>query len=160
MDCIKLYCDNINKSSAKLAFFQSEKFFDTANIFCKGSLFPLKKVFINALPTALIVKRNSILESVFYEVMPQFVSSGIPQYLNKFHADLFHIGYREFNEKIPKVLTVDDLAFGFNLWFMACCLSIIGFICEVFKYFVVKVLKNFIGIFCILKFIKGGTIRN
>lgn len=160
MDCILLYCDNIDKSSAKLAFFQSEKFFETANIFCKGSLFPLRNIFINALPTALTVKKHSILESIFYDVMPRFVSSGIPQYLYEFHADLFHIGYLEFNEKLPKILTLDDLAFGFNLWLLACCLSTIGFICEVFKKKFTKALKDFIGLFYLLKYLKEGVSRN
>jgi len=50
----------------------------------------------------------------------------------------------------PKVLTIDDLSFGFVLWLCACGISAAGFVLEIFVFQLRKVLRTFIGLWGIL----------
>ena len=160
IDGINLYCNSIHNSSEKLAFFYTKIFFELANVYCGGSLVLVKNVIINAIPVGIAADRYSILESVFVDAMRQFVSSGIPQYLNHFHADMISTKYQESEEKCPKVLTLDDLAFGFNLWLIACCVSICGFLCEIIKHYSFKIFQNYIGLLFILNSLSNVAFKD
>ncbi|KAL7051757.1 hypothetical protein ACKWTF_004600 [Chironomus riparius] len=43
----------------------------------------------------------------------------------------------------PKILTVEDLAFGFNIWLLFCLISFIGFIAEHIAVFVLKPIRSY-----------------
>lgn len=96
---------------------------------------------MNAIPAALNMNTNSILHKIFSKVMDRIISAGIPQYLES-KADLFFGTYQEFKKKIPKVLSLDDLSFGFILWMYACAISIFGFLIECSR--------DYLGLFCLM----------
>ena len=153
MECIKFYCANINNSLAKLAFFVSPQFFTTANSICKGSLIQVKNFHMNTLSGFLTFRRFLFLEPLLGEVMERIVTAGIPQYFDKFYTDSFLRKYEEINENSPKVLTLDDLFFGFSLWLSACGISIVGFLLEILIHSVDQKLRLCIGLVLILDFI-------
>ena len=137
-----LYCENIGKSSKKLAFLNTKIFFDSANSFCQGSLVPVKNVHINVIPAGLSMNKYSFLQPLFNEVMDRIVTAGIPQHFTNFYDDLLFARFHESQEKLPKILTLHDLAFGFILWMIACGISIAGFIVEILSSLTVKIIKN------------------
>jgi hypothetical protein len=60
------------------------------------------------------------------------IPAGIPQYWAEYH-DWYkyirnHTYYEE--ESGPKVFALENLSFGFNVWLVACGLSLIGFLLE------------------------------
>lgn len=113
---------------------------------CDGSLTCVKNFHMNAIPGAFGMHRNSILYPIFEDVMRKLIPSGIPQYLPDFHSFLLHGKFVNLDENEPKVLSYDDLSFGFVLWLFACGVSIIGFFIE----FLVGKFWNFFSEFVVL----------
>ncbi|KAL7013039.1 hypothetical protein ACKWTF_015166 [Chironomus riparius] len=132
---MKIYCDNINNSSLKLAFIHTSQFFKNTNSVCKGSLVKVKKFHMNAIPAGLGLNVNSILSPIFNNIMDRTIAAGIPQYLESFSSEFFFGKYQEIEDKMPKVLTLEDLSFGFTLWLCACGMSISMFIFECLREF-------------------------
>ena len=144
MECIKFYCDNINNSSAKLAFYVDPVFYKTASSICRGSLIQVKNVRMNVIQGLISFRTLDVLEISLIDVMKQLVTAGIPQYFDSYYSDNFLGRYEEIKEKTPKVLTLDDLLFGFNLWLCACGFSTIGFVIEILFYIFYKILKKYV----------------
>ena len=78
------------------------------------------------------------------------------------HESFFLKIYHKTNLKIPRILTLDDLAFGFILWMIACGISTIGFVAEHSRLFVKKILiplilwlKDVVGVIFMLYLIKN-----
>lgn len=83
--------------------------------------------------------------------MKKLIPSGIPQYLPDFHAFLLYGIYENVKQTMPKVLTLEDLSFGFVLWLIACGISVVGFLAEIMFAFVTKFVKNVVGLAAILR---------
>jgi len=123
------------------------------NSICNGSLTPVKNFQMNAVPCTFGMVKHSILYPYFEEIMDKLIPSGIPQYLPDFHALLMYGNYETINEKMPKVLTLNDLSFGFILWMIACGMSMIGFVGEILIFYLSRILKNIVGLWMVLKLI-------
>jgi hypothetical protein len=149
-----LYCSSINNSSAKLAFFLPTKLVNSFSSSCQGSLVAVKNFYMNAIPCSYAMVKNSILYPYFEEVMDKLIPSGIPQYLPDFHAYLLYGNYENSEENFPKILTIDDLSFGFILWLIACGISICGFLGEIVVILVIKILKDAMGLLLLLNSLK------
>ena len=117
---------------------------------CKGSLIPVKNFHMNAISGGLGMVKNSILYPIFDDVMRNLIPSGIPQYLPIYHSKLLFGGYEESDEKLPKVLSLDDLAFGFILWLIACGISITAFTVELMIHGVIRTSKKILGLYVLL----------
>lgn len=103
---------------------------DSTSSLCKGSLIPVKNFHMNAISGGIGMLKNSILYPIFDEIIKYLIPSGIPQYLPIFHLEMLLGTYKEVSENTPKVLNLNDLAFGFLLWLVACSISIAAFACE------------------------------
>jgi len=100
---------------------------------------------MHAIPGGLGMFRNSILYPIFDKAMKILIPSGIPQYLPEFHENLFLTRYHDLSVKMPRILKLDDLAFGFILWLIACGISIAGFVVELLSQQIVKGTKILIS---------------
>lgn len=159
MDCVNFYCANINNSSAKLAFFLDPMFYNVANSICEGSLTPLKNLRMNVLQGSINFKSFTFLEIALIEVMKKIFTAGIPSYLDNFYLDIFIAKYKSLEEKAPKVLTLEDLLFGFNLWLCACGISIIGFCLEILTNCISQVLRKSVGMIIFYNYINKNVGR-
>lgn len=76
---------------------------------------------------------------MFIQIIDNLIPTGVMKYLIEEHYT------RKWKfakvEKGPKVLAVDDLAFGFNIWLGSCLVSTLGFIIEIFIKFMTKPTK-------------------
>ncbi|CAG9810552.1 unnamed protein product [Chironomus riparius] len=115
-NCVHLYCDNFNKVSMKLAFFIEGIQFTTFNSFCQRSAHKLDNFHKSLDILALFTHRNSFIYELLNEVLDKTISTGIPQYIMKFHDSAIYKKYEPIVDNRPKVLTLDDLSFGFILW--------------------------------------------
>ena len=77
---------------------------------------------------AFIFIGNSFYFRMFDKIIDNFIATGIMSHLVENHFTK-KIKFEKV-EKEPQILSLDDLAFGFNIWFCACLISIIGFIAE------------------------------
>ncbi|KAL7015192.1 hypothetical protein ACKWTF_016332 [Chironomus riparius] len=150
----RLYCSSIHNSSDKLAFFLPTKLVNSYSSSCHGSLAPIKNFHMNTIPGAFAMTKNSILYPYFEDVMEKLIPSGIPQYLPDFHAFLLYGNYKNLDMETLKVLTLDDLSFGFILWLIACAISMIGFLIEIVFASISKAFKSVVGLILLLQAIK------
>ena len=142
----KHYCKSIDNVHPKLAFLMPIMNMLSSNSFCGGSLIPVKNFHISSLLGGLGMVKNSILYPIFDEVIRNLIPSGVPQYLRKYHERLLYGIYEELEEKAPKVLTLDDLEFGFIIWLIASGISIAAFLSEIFRFYIENLLKMHIGL--------------
>ncbi|KAL7013033.1 hypothetical protein ACKWTF_015163 [Chironomus riparius] len=129
---------------------------------CNGTLMPVKGFQMNSLAAGLGMARNSFLWPIFDDVINKLIPSGILQYLLELYAYFMYEKYDWSPKKYPKVLTFDDLSFGFVLWLTACGMSVLGFLIEHSSQLVhegckalVLELKNFVGLLFLLYLIKN-----
>ena len=100
--------------------------------------------------SVLFTLRNSFIYEILYEVLEKTFPFGIPQNLIKFHNSVIFQKYEPIDDNSPKVLTLNDLGFGFVLWLGACGISIVGFMLEIFRIRVAEQLKSLIGLWVFL----------
>lgn len=147
------YCQNIKNSSAKLAFFIDHETLVKFSIYCRktGIAFVDK---ITRYPTGFAIYPNSDIFEVLDETLQLLVTNGLASY---FHKRVHHVLKFKDDQKHPKVLSCDDLSFGFIVWLVACAISAFIFIVELLFEFILKQLKiftlNFVGIFLIVAWI-------
>ena len=103
--------------------------------------------------------KNSFLYPIFDEVMRKLIPSGIPQYLPAFHSQLLYGTFIESGEHLPKILTLDDLAFGFIMWMIACGISVASFVGEMLRHKTVKMMKNYLGLALLLAVVQKRMQR-
>lgn len=89
----------------------------------------------------------------FYEltggVMERIVEAGIPEHLLKFHNRILY--KRKSKKKVmPQILTVNDLSFGFIIWLVACGISFLILIIELFAPKLFKILRFLSGSMLVL----------
>ena len=134
----------------------------TISSLCDGTLAPVKDFQISSLPAGLGMNRNSFLWPIFDDVINKLIPSGILQHLLELYAYFMYEKYDWSPKKYPKVLTFDDLAFGFILWLTACGVSVLGFLaehssqlaCEGWKALILE-LKDLIGLIFLLYLIRN-----
>ncbi|CAG9810205.1 unnamed protein product [Chironomus riparius] len=76
----------------------------------------------------------------YTRILVNVIESLIPTGIMNFLIEKYYTKKWKFPkiEKEPKVLTLDDLAFGFNIWLGCCLLSLVGHVAEHFVRFVTK----------------------
>jgi len=147
---IKSYCDNFDKVNAKLAFFMEDIQYTTRNSFCQGAGIKLKNFKKEATLSVLFTLRNSFLYDTINNIMEKTVPAGIPQYLIKYHEfNMFKVFVPSASSPV-RVLTIQDLEYGFVIWLGACGISIIGFLLEVMLFNVEVCFKNFMGLWIVI----------
>jgi len=134
----------------------------TISSLCNGTLVPVKNFRMDLISAGLGMTRNSFLWPIFDDVMKKLIPSGILQHLLELYGHFMYEKYDWSPEQLPRILTLDDLAFGFILWLTACGISIAGFVAEFFGFLfhdgckaLVSWIKDFIGLIFLLFLIKN-----
>lgn len=97
---------------------------------------------------------NSFIYEVLNEVLEKTIPAGIPQHLIEYHTWLMYKKYEPNEDSEPRVLTVDDLTFGFVLWMGSCGIAILGIAFEILKFNLNKVWNSFAGLWMLSKFLR------
>ena len=137
-----------------MAFFLEDIQYNIFNSICKGAAFKLRNFKRDAAISALFTKRNSFIYDILNQVLEKIIPAGIPQYLVKYHESNMYKEYVPIVDNSPRVLTVDDLEYGFVLWLGACGISVVGFLLEFIWFKLRKVLRIMIGLWLFLKVLK------
>lgn len=100
----------------------------------------------NKLDTVLFTSQDvfyfygaSYYTRMFIKILDNLIPTGVLKYLIEEHYTKKWKFAKV--EKGPKILAVDDLAFGFNIWLGSCLVSTLGFIVEIFIKFMRKPTK-------------------
>jgi hypothetical protein len=77
------------------------------------------------------------------DTMRILIPAGIPQWTRKF---IYEVLFRELKEEEdePKVFSVEDFQFGFVIWGIACGISFVAFLMEIFYFHVIKLIVHFV----------------
>lgn len=154
-----MFNKNIKNASAKLAFFSTQPTFNNFNKFFKTSVYPFKNWLVTrhvgfGFPT------NHFMLDFTDEIVTRLIPSGIIQHSIKF---LDWCRYRDSigeNLKVPKILSMEDLSFGFVLWLNAGCFALFVFLMETFAVKIWQILTRVSRIFCsFFGFINGTRER-
>lgn len=89
------------------------------------------------------------------ETMRKIVPAGIPQFVRNRVFEFLFKETREENTKIPQVLTVNDLKFGFVTWLITCLIAVIAFVVELIWFYGIKGLRITLGLICFLRNLKS-----
>jgi hypothetical protein len=84
------------------------------------------------------IVRNHILFQLAEDILQHTIATGIPQHLRQYQKDFILKLEPVVEDDEPKVLTLEDLAFGFNIFLIALGISCITFVLEV-VYFYIKI---------------------
>ena len=140
------YRNNIKNSSAKLAFFMQDTFFDSIHFSTNGiqGIYLKQKLF--SYPIGFGAFKNHFMNELIEDTLQLMIPAGIPQYLFEHHKWL-KFGRVHVNKKGgPNVLSIDDLSFGFVLWAVACGLAVIVFCAELFGLWLKLAIDRIIGL--------------
>jgi hypothetical protein len=146
---LKLYREQINNASAKLAFHMSKSGYNLMKHLhnCSGIFLEEKLI---TRPAGIETFKNDFLYQTAEDVLQHTISAGIPQHMVKYHDGITLKIEPEINDdEGPKVLALKDLAFGFNIWLIVVGISLLVFILE-WVYFHLKItikreVKRFLG---------------
>jgi len=156
-DCSKIfiiYCKYFDDSSAKLAFFIEDIQYALYDSLCKGSAVRLKNFIGSSFTVAVYTTHRSFIYKHLNLILEKLIPAGIPQHLYELHKFMLFKKYEPIMDSGPKVLTIDDLSFGFVLWLGACGISVAGFVLEMLMFQLRKVLRTFIGLWGILRILR------
>lgn len=78
--------------------------------------------------------RNNFLFKQTENVVQRFTQMGIMQHILEYHIWICNRPIITIEENDPKVLTMDDLEFGFIIWLTVIFVSILGFLFEYTKF--------------------------
>lgn len=100
---------------------------------------------------------NHFLFQLLEEVMQGLITGGIAQRTWEFYKEIY-LTLPSIPPKAPKILTLEDLNFGFFIWLAACGISSLVFFCEILVkiYEILKVkVKQLIGVFLFMRILKN-----
>jgi hypothetical protein len=152
------FLKHYNNETEKLAFYMDDNAAPTFLFDFKISAPRLEQnVFCTTLGMALT--KNHFFYFLLDKIVQDLSSTGIMQ---KFRRDVYSPDKVSLDRKKPKVLSTQDLEFGFVLWLIALTIPTSCFALEFLSYFFfrkikfyfVRVVKNFVGIFSFLKVLK------
>ncbi|KAG5667753.1 hypothetical protein PVAND_015723 [Polypedilum vanderplanki] len=137
-----LYRDAINgEIDTKFAFLVTTFDHVHLNSSLKNSLTIMDNEKITLGISHIMGSNNMLIEAINY-IISRFISNGISNHLIEFGSwDL----WRPFDietEDPRKILSLDDLEFGFVLWIFSLSFPIICFLYEIFSYLTAKLLRN------------------
>ncbi|KAG5683283.1 hypothetical protein PVAND_012572 [Polypedilum vanderplanki] len=121
--------------TSSITHLQYEKYFETK--------FKVLKEPLVTSGVVLSMGINNFYSHEFYKLLSKLMPSGIPYHFTKMHKEIYFKLVNEKEEKEPKVLTLDDLDFGFFIWFPFIGISIIVFILELIIFKLTKKKKRF-----------------
>jgi hypothetical protein len=107
------------------------------------------------LKNVLAANKNSIIVKYLDSVYSSFIESGIFAYLVDFDWWVIARPVPFDKRDNRRILSMSDLEFGFVLWIAAASLSLFVFICELLSLFVMRKLRNLIGLFEYLRIVKA-----
>ncbi|KAG5676176.1 hypothetical protein PVAND_006025 [Polypedilum vanderplanki] len=139
--------------SKKLAFFVDDITHAALNSTYKKSLAIMKNEGMSKM-SALYMSSNNILLDYLNYFLNRLIPAGIPQFLAKYG---FWFLYRPADFEIldpRRILSMNDLEFGFVLWLIACFLSFYVFVCELYSLYVRRQFRILLGLYEFLRVIR------
>jgi hypothetical protein len=95
---------------------------------------------IASTPTVLLYSRYGIIAKYVNDLINRLIEGGVPQQWNRYYAWHKYVLGSEFDKKKgPQVFSLENVSYGFNVWMIACSVSILGFLAEC-----IQVIDNFI----------------
>lgn len=101
------------------------------------------------------ILKNIYLYWLVEDTILWLLQSGIPQHSTEFH-NWITLQQRYFTtyEKLPQILSINDLSFGFILWIITCGIASISFILELTSNTINKLITKLVGFLSFIKLLK------
>jgi hypothetical protein len=123
-------CDTIRDSSSKTAFIGDLNFIETIRSQCHFEPSILEEVlYENVFGVSMLLEHY--LTPYIANVTQRLIEAGIVQHWYDFFQFMLAKIALELEKKIPNVLTLDGLSFGFIIWLSACGAAIALFVAEI-----------------------------
>lgn len=118
---------------------------------CKKNPLILKEVYMTSL-IGVAAPKNHFLFDALESTIQLLIPAGVPQYMWTFHYNTFFSSYRykEKKKKQPKVLSFDNLSFGFVVWLNVCGAATFCFFVELLYFYLIKDFFGFNVFFSVL----------
>jgi hypothetical protein len=156
VDYVKLYENAINgESDAKYAFFVHDQYHAQLNAKFKKSLTIMSGLVLTK-PYALAMVKNCMLFGQLSYFIDRLLPTGIIQHLFDFGVWDFFRTHMESEQDPRRVLSLDDLEFGFVIFLAAIFVSFLVFFYEVILALRMRQwLRDFIGLVDFLRVLKA-----
>jgi hypothetical protein len=157
-DLISSYCNNVDSnSSAKLAYFLTRELELRFSLNCSVS--SSRKITLpvfNEIPMSFVLHKNCIMNDLLQDVMEKVVEAGIPQHFWKVEQEVkYNIGLDSGEiEDNRRILSLNDLEFGFVIFIIALSVSTVVFFCEFLGPKIKKFVRLLIGLFYFLRLLR------
>jgi hypothetical protein len=128
-----LECKRIFDPKMRYAIITDSNLFKETTRNCKKRPKRLKETFFSS-SIELLYEPRSFIGKEIEETMKWLIQGGIPQYWYKYHQwHKFELGQTIKDVSEPQIFTFENMTFEFNVWMVACAVSIVGFIVEWFQ---------------------------
>jgi hypothetical protein len=126
-----LSCDNIFDPKQRFAIIADTNIYDEMTVVCKKKPKRLKETFFSS-PAAFLHSSYSLIGKEIDEFVKWLIQGGIPQHWYEYYKwHKFKLGQNLEVTKGPRVFTLETVIYGFNLWMIACAISLLGFVAEI-----------------------------
>ena len=136
----------------KFALIESSKTFRILKSLLRDCPNAMKKETILVRRFGTSCYKNNFMFYLTEEVTQILVQAGIPQYLREYVADFYFPLRQEVIE--PQVFAIEDLEFGFEIWLVACAVSIVVFIVELLYPKIKLLIQNIFGVRALISVLK------
>jgi hypothetical protein len=121
------------------------------NSLCKGAAVELKNFKGSTSPAAVYTTHSSFIYRHLNSILEKIIPAGIPHYLYDYYSLMLFKKFQPFVDKSPRILTVNDLSFGFVLWLCACSVSTAAFLMETVSFKIRKLVHELFGLCGLLR---------
>jgi hypothetical protein len=130
---LKIYREQISNDTAKVAFLNlKDELIQMKRILSfNGNI--LEERWISR-PTGFAIHKNHVLFQLVEDILQHTIATGIPQRRKEYYEEMITKFEPEIEDDEPKVLTLDDLSFGFNIVLIALGVSCVVFAMEIIYY--------------------------
>lgn len=141
-----LLLSQYRNSSSKYAFFMNDQTLLNITQLCQCKPLVLSEQ-VTSRVTGIGLPSVDLFSDIVDGFLKRLVPMGILNHLIDYHTwILYRNGIYKAVDEDPKVLTMDDLSFGFILWLIACVISTIGYLLEIARFKMRKKVRTLIGL--------------
>jgi hypothetical protein len=138
----------LNNGKGKHGFLSYPLQMKLINSVLNANLIPMKREKFITYPVSIGTVNSNFLAQFVKETFSLLLQNGIVQHFLEREENIYTRNVKEPSK--PKVFTLKDLAFGFEIWLISCGISTFVFLVEIFVFLV----RSSIGIFYFLKRVK------
>ncbi|KAG5673137.1 hypothetical protein PVAND_003208 [Polypedilum vanderplanki] len=152
----KLMCSKFFNHNTRSALFSSTGLSLRINLLCRREPLRLEQIYQRS-AVGIATLTNRFCSELLFDTLELIIPTGITNFWYDWHLWYKYKRYVvEIEPKLPQILTLNDLSFGFVIWLIACGICTICFFIELIVYYSKIALRNYAGLTFLFNILKNN----